>query len=56
MSTKPDSPDVEVLIQLMRTCSLNQVRAELEFLEKKFPELFLSVKCFYQRAAKRKAK
>jgi len=42
------------LIQLMRTCSLAKVRAQLELAEKKSPEAFKVIVSFYQSASQRK--
>lgn len=45
--------DIDEIIQLMRTCSIAKVRAQLELAEKKMPELIVILKGFYKAAAKR---
>ena len=42
------------LIQLMRTCSMAQVRAELERMAKHPESDYVRVVAFYKRAARRK--
>ena len=46
------SPDE--LIQLMRTCSLAQVRKQLEIVKEKNPEAYMTIEAFYLLAAKQK--
>lgn len=43
----PLSARIESLIQLIRTCNINQVKAQLECELKEFPALFVSLEEFY---------
>lgn len=45
---------VEELIQLMRTCSLAQVRKEMEIHKQDYPEAYAYIVAFFKRASKRK--
>lgn len=47
---------VDELIQLMRTCSLAKVRAELQRMKDKYPATYDEVERFYQAASKQKEK
>jgi len=44
------------LIQLMRTCSMAQVRMQLEAAKMGNPEAFMTIEAFYKLASKQKPK
>lgn len=49
-----ETMSVEELIQLMRTCSLADVRKVLETIKKKNPEAYTTIKAFYTLVALKK--